>query len=500
MIDLAHPDVSTAVSDFLRKPHRLWIGGEWIEARSGRTFASFDPATGAHLAEVSEADAADVDLAVIAARQAFEGPWSRLTAKARADLLFRLAALIAAHQDTLEQIEVLDNGMPRSVARATVGSRPDLFRYYGGWPERIEGATIPNSGYRPPGADLLTYTLREPVGVAGLIAPWNVPLAIACLKLAPALAAGCTVVLKPAELTPLSALMLGELIAEAGFPAGVVNIVNGFGSVVGAAMAGHPGIDKISFTGSTAVGKSIVQAAAGNLKRVSLELGGKAPVVIFADADLEMTIPAVVGAIYGLQGQNCMAATRIHVEAKVFDRVVAEVASLADKLKLGHGLHPDSQLGPLISARHRDRVMSLIESGVAEGAELVTGGDAVEGPGHFVTPAVFAGTRGEMRIMREEIFGPVGCLQRFADGDLDGVARAANDTDYGLAASVWTTSLSKAHRMAKMIRAGQMSINCHGATGVNIPFGGFKQSGWGREFAKDGLDLYLETKSVTARI
>jgi phenylacetaldehyde dehydrogenase len=500
MIDTAHPDISPAVGAFLRKPHRLFIGGDWVEAQSGRTFSSFDPATGAHLAEVSEADEADVDLAVAAARKAFDGPWSRLTAKARADLLFRLAERISDHQDTLEQIEVLDNGMPRGVARATVGSRPDLFRYYGGWPERIEGATIPNSGYRPAGADLFTYTLREPVGVAGLIAPWNVPLAIACLKLAPALAAGCTVVLKPAELTPLSALLLGELIAEAGFPAGVVNIVNGAGPVVGAAMARHPGIDKISFTGSTAVGKSIVQAATGNLKRVSLELGGKAPVVIFADADLEMTLPAVAGAIYGLQGQNCMAATRIYVEAKVFDRVVAEVARLADQLTLGHGLHPDSQLGPLISERHRQRVMSLIESGLAEGAERVTGGRALEGPGHFVTPAVFAGARGDMRIMREEIFGPVGCLQRFADGDLEGVAAAANDTDYGLAASVWTTSLSKAHRMAKMIRAGQMSINCHGATGVNIPFGGFKQSGWGREFAQDGLDLYLETKSVTARI
>jgi phenylacetaldehyde dehydrogenase len=466
---------------------------------AGGAFSTFDPATGAHLAEIGEADATDVDRAVIAARAAFDGPWSRLTARARANLLFRLAELIALNQDTFEQLEVLDNGMPRFVARATVSSRPDLFRYYAGWPERIEGATIPNSGYRNPGDELFTYTLREPVGVAGLIAPWNVPLAIACLKLAPALAAGCTVVLKPAELTPLSALLLGELIAEANFPPGVVNIVNGVGAVVGAAMAQHPGIDKISFTGSTAVGKSIVQAAAGNLKRVSLELGGKAPVVIFADADLETTLPAVVGAIYGLQGQNCMAATRIYVEAKVFDRVVAEAASLADKMKLGHGLDEGTQLGPLISERHRDRVMSLIGAGSGEGAELVTGGRAVDGPGYFVTPAVFANTQPSMRIMRDEIFGPVGCFQRFADGDLDGVAAAANDTNYGLAASVWTTSLSKAHRMARMVRAGQMSINCHAASGVNIPFGGFKQSGWGREFAKDGLDLYLETKAVTAR-
>jgi phenylacetaldehyde dehydrogenase len=499
MTPIAHPGVSAAVRAFLSKPHRLFIGGEWVEPQGGGSFSTFDPATGAHLAEIDEADASDVDRAVTAARAAFDGPWSRLTAKARANLLFRLAELITLHQDTFEQLEVLDNGMPRFVARATVSSRPDLFRYYAGWPERIEGATIPNSGYRAPGDELFTYTLREPVGVAGLIAPWNVPLAIACLKLAPALAAGCTVVLKPAELTPLSALLLGELIAEADFPPGVVNIVNGVGAVVGAAMAQHPGIDKISFTGSTAVGKSIVQAVAGNLKRVSLELGGKAPVVIFADADLDTALPAIAGAIYGLQGQNCMAATRIYVESKVFDRVVAEAASLADKMKLGHGMDAETQLGPLISERHRERVMSLIDSGSSDGAELVTGGRALEGPGHFVTPAVFANTRADMRIMRDEIFGPVGCFQRFADGDLEGVAAEANDTDYGLAASVWTTSLSKAHRMARMIRAGQMSINCHAATGVNIPFGGFKQSGWGREFAKDGLDLYLETKSVTAR-
>lgn len=499
MSAIARSDVSPAVTAFLRNPHGLFIGGDWVKPHSGRAFTTFDPATGAHLAEIGEADETDVDLAVASARTAFEGPWSRMTARARANLLFRLAELIAEHQDTLEELEVLDNGMPRSLARITVGSRPDLFRYYGGWPERIEGATIPNSGVRAPGEDLFTYTLREPVGVAGLIVPWNVPLAIACLKLAPALAAGCTVVLKPAELTPLSALFLGELVAKAGFPPGVVNIINGFGAVVGAAMARHPGIDKISFTGSTAVGKSIVQAAAGNLKRVSLELGGKAPAVIFADADLETTIPAVVGAMYFMQGQNCMAATRIYVEAKAFDRVVAEAASLADKMNLGHGLDPASQLGPLISERHRERVLALIDAGVADGAELVTGGRAVEGSGHFVTPAVFVGTHRGMSIMRDEIFGPVGCFERFADGDLEGVAAAANDTDYGLAASVWTTNLSKAHRVARMIRAGQMSINCHGASGVNIPFGGFKQSGWGREFAKDGLDLYLETKSVTAR-
>jgi len=265
-------------------------------------------------------------------------------------------------------------------------------------------------------------------------------------------------------------------------------------------MAQHPGIDKISFTGSTAVGKEIVRAAAGNLKRVSLELGGKAPVIITNDADLDITIPGVAGAIFGLQGQNCMAATRILVEAKIFDRVVSGVVKLAENLKLGHGLLPSSQLGPLISPRHRDRVQAYVESGEAEGGELVTGGRTVDGPGCFFTPTVFARTTQEMRITREEIFGPVGCFQPFRDGDLDGAISQANDSEYGLAGSVWTTNLSTAHRLTRKIRAGQMSINSHGATGVNIPFGGFKQSGWGREFAKEGLDLYLETKSVTARL
>lgn len=493
-------EISPAARAFLGEPHGLLIDGAWVPARSGKRFETHDPATGRVLASVAEGDAPDLDLAVAAARRAFEGPWSRLTARARGTLLDRLAGLIEDNNELLTEIEVLDSGMLRSIARHTVASRPDLFRYYAGWPQRIEGATIPNSNARPEGTELFTYTLREPLGVAGLIVPWNVPLALACLKLAPALAAGCTVVLKPAELTPLSVLFLGRLIAQAGFPPGVVNILNGFGPTLGVAMAAHPGIDKISFTGSTATGKRIATAAIGNLKRISLELGGKAPAVVFADADLELAIPALAQAIFAFQGQNCMAATRIIVEASVYERVVAGVAEIAAKLRLGHGLRPESEIGPMISAAQRGRVLDFIESGRREGAELVAGGMAGAGPGHFVHPTVFANTSREMRIMREEIFGPVGCFQPFAQGDAGGALAMANDTEYGLAASVWTTNLATAHNMAARIRAGQVAINAHGATGVNIPFGGFKQSGWGREFAKDGLDLFLETKSVTARL
>jgi len=494
------PEISPAVQRFLDEPHGLFIDGDWSQGAAGRRFETVDPATGRRIASVAEADAPDLERAVAAARRAFDGPWARLTARARGALLDRLATLIADNIETLTEIEVLDSGMLRAIARHTVSSRPDLFRYYAGWPQRIEGATIPNSNARPEGTDLFTYTLREPVGVAGLIVPWNVPLALACLKLAPALAAGCTVVLKPAELTPLSALFLGRLIAQAGFPPGVVNILNGFGPTLGAAMAAHAGIDKISFTGSTATGKQIARAAIGNLKRVSLELGGKAPAIVFADADLALAIPAIAQAIFAFQGQNCMAATRIFVEARVFDRVVAGVAGIAADLRLGPGLAEESQIGPMISATQRDRVLDFIETGCREGAELVAGGQAGSGEGYFLHPTVFAHTGRDMRVMREEIFGPVGCFAPFPDGDADAAVSMANDTDYGLAASVWTNNLSIAHKMAARIRAGQVGINAHGTTGVNIPFGGFKQSGWGREFAKDGLDLFLETKSVTARL
>ncbi len=489
--------ISPDVQAFLDRPHLLFINGAWVPSLSGKTFDTHDPATGRKLAAVAEAGPEDVERAVRAARAAFDGPWARISPRERGDMLDRLGALIAAHAETLIEIEVLDNGMLRKWAQGTVRSRQDLFRYYAGWPVRIAGET-PISA-RPEDAGSFTYTLREPIGVAGLIAPWNVPLAIACLKLAPALAAGCTVILKPADLTPLSVLYLADLVAQAGFPPGVVNIING-GAAAGAAMTAHPGIDKISFTGSTATGKAIVRAAAGNLKRVSLELGGKAPALLFRDADLERTIPALAMAIYAFQGQNCMAATRIIVEAAVYDRVVAGVADIMSKLQPGHGLLPESELGPMISAGHRARVLEIIESGRAEGAELVTGGAALDGPGYFLTPAVFAQTSRDMRVMREEIFGPVGCFQPFANGDVEAAVALANDTEYGLAASVWTTNLATAHKMAARIRAGQVVINGHGAAGVNIPFGGFKQSGWGREFGKDGLDLFLETKAVTLRL
>jgi phenylacetaldehyde dehydrogenase len=386
------------------------------------------------------------------------------------------------------------------LARVVVTDAARLLRYYAGWASKIEGRTIPSAARVTEGAESLTYTLREPVGVVGQIIPWNVPFSMACLKLAPALAAGCTVILKPAEETPLSAIFLARLIMQCGFPAGVINILNGVGEIAGAALARHPDIDKIAFTGSTEVGRSVIHAASGNLKKVSLELGGKSPVVVFPDANLARAIPGVAQAAFFLQGQNCMAGSRILVHSDIYDQVVEGVAAFAKALPIGPGLDPDSFIGPLISARHRDRVLGYIASGLMDGARLVAGGAAVDGPGFFLQPTVFADTNAGMSIVREEIFGPVMSIQRFSGDDLDEIAALANDSVFGLSGSVWTEKLSVAHAMVRRIRAGQVSINCHGAVDSNIPFGGFKQSGWGREFGAEGLDGYLETKAVTARL
>jgi len=349
-------------------------------------------------------------------------------------------------------------------------------------------------------AEALTYTLREAVGVVGQIVPWNVPLSTAILKLAPALAAGCTVVVKPSEETPLSILRLGQLILDAGFPAGVVNIVNGYGADAGAALAKHADVDKISFTGSTATGKRIVQAAAGNLKKVSLELGGKSPVVVMPDADLALAVPGVAMATFFLQGQNCMAGTRIFAHEAIHDALVEGLAAFSQTMTLGHGLTPGTMLGPMISDAHSAKVMGYIEGARAAGATLVCGGERIDRPGNFIQPTVFADTHPGMAVVREEIFGPVMAVRRFCTMDLDEIARMANDTPFGLSGSVWTGNLSHAHRLVARIRAGQVSINCHGAIGTNIPFGGYGQSGWGREFGKEALYGYLETKAVTARL
>lgn len=493
-----HPIMPEAEA-FLGKAHGLFIGGAWRSAIEGRILESRDPATNLKLTEVACGDEKDIDLAVSAARTAFEKGWGRTTGAERARLLMRLAESLRAHAPVLTQLEILDNGMPLALSSMITASCADLIEYYAGWATRIEGVTTAPPPQISASAEALTYTLREPVGVVGQIIPWNVPLSMACLKLGPALAAGCTVVLKPAEETPISALYLARLIAEAGFPEGVVNIVNGYGETAGAALVTHPGIDKIAFTGSTEVGRLVVRQAADTMKKVSLELGGKSPVIVFADADLDLAVPGVASATFFLQGQNCMAGTRVFVHERIHDEFVRRLIAHVAAFKIGHGLDPATVIGPLISPAHKRRVEAYIEDGQASGANLATKRVPLDGPGNFVAPAIFIDTTPDMRIVREEIFGPVMAVQKFGDDSLDDLAVRANDTRFGLSGSVWTKDLSNAHRMVSRIRAGHVSINCHGAVAANIPFGGYKESGWGREFGREGLDLYLETKAVTAR-
>ncbi|MDR6707234.1 MULTISPECIES: aldehyde dehydrogenase family protein [unclassified Novosphingobium] len=490
--------IAPETAAFLGQQHRLLIDGAWVDG-SGE-HVTRDPATGLELARFATGGAAEVDAAVAAARRAFHGAWGRMTVSDRTAILFRLARIMEANAQLLTELDIVDNGMPGFIAGLTTANCVEMVDYYAGAVMRIEGTTTAPPRHIAAETEALTYTLREPVGVAGLIVPWNVPLSTAILKLAPALAAGCTVVMKPSEETPLSVLALGQMILDAGFPAGVVNIVNGFGGDCGAALAEHPGVDKISFTGSTVTGKKIVQAALGNLKKVSLELGGKSPVVVMPDADLALAVPGVALATFFLQGQNCMAGTRIFAHEAIHDALVEGVAAFAAGMKLGHGLDPATMQGPMISDAHSAKVMGYIEAGKAAGATLVCGGDKLDRPGNFIPPTIFADCRPDMSIVRDEIFGPVMAVQKFATTDLDEIAELANDTPFGLSGSVWTRDLSTAHRMVKRIRAGHVSINCHGAVGTNIPFGGFGQSGWGREFGREGLDAYLETKAVTARL
>ena len=411
-----------------------------------------------------------------------------------------MADLLEQNAQQITEVEILDNGMPLNHAgRMAVPLAANMFRYYAGWPTKILGDTIPVDPPMP-GVEVLTYTRKEPIGVVGQITPWNYPLGMVAMKLGPALAAGCTVVLKPAEQAPLTALIIGELVQEAGFPDGVVNIVNGTGEAAGAALSAHPDIDKIAFTGSTDVGRLILKAAAGNLKKVSLELGGKSPFIIFPDADLSRAIPGAAFSAFFLQGQNCMCGSRLFVHKAIFDRVMAGIAAIAQGMKIGPGLDPETNIGPLISAEQLARVSGFLASGPREGATLVTGGKRVDRKGYFVEPTVFANTNRDMKIVREEIFGPVTCAQMFDTDDVDTVAALANDTPYGLVGSVWTQNLGIAHKLAARVRAGTMGINTHGMAGINAPFGGFKQSGWGREFGKESVEMYLETKSVVAHL
>jgi phenylacetaldehyde dehydrogenase len=485
-------------AELLSKPRQLFIDGEFVPAASGATFDVIDPATGRVFASAAEGGRIDVDRAVRAARRAFDGgAWSTSTPAQRARLMIRLADLIEANSDRIALTETLDNGMPTTMARfAAVMGASEQLRYNAGWATKIAGETATPSA---PG-EWHAFTVREPVGVVGAIVPWNFPFLMAVGKIAPALACGCTVVLKPAEQTPLSAVILAELIAEAGFPAGVVNVVTGQGETAGAALVDHPMVDKISFTGSTSVGRSIVRAAAGNLKRVTLELGGKSPVMIFADADLQKAIPAAAMGIFGNAGQVCAAGSRLYVHESVYDRVVEGIVARASSLRVGPGIAQSTEMGPLISQQQLERVLGYVDSGVGEGATIAVGGKrlavAQSDGGYFMEPTVLTGTAADMRVVREEIFGPVLCAMRFGDDDVEAIAAVANQGDYGLSASIWTRDISTALRLTRRVKAGTVRIN--GGAGVDpaLPLGGFKQSGWGRENGRAGVESYTEIKSV----
>ncbi|MCY9589221.1 aldehyde dehydrogenase family protein [Paenibacillus chitinolyticus] len=482
--------VRPKIQRFLNGTKRLFIDGEFVDSVYGSTFTTPNPATGDILAVVSEATEEDIDLAVKAARRAFdEGPWPGLSAAERSRLIYRLADLVEDNLEELAQLETLDNGKPIAETRtADLPLAVEHLRYFAGWSTKIVGQTIPvRGGY-------FNYTRHEPVGVVGQIIPWNFPLLMAMWKLGAALASGCTVVLKPAEQTPLSALYLAGLIQEAGFPPGVVNIVPGYGETAGQALVGHPQVDKVAFTGSTEVGRSIMRQAADRLKRVTLELGGKSPNIILPDADLSRAIPGALSGIMFNQGQVCCAGSRLFIQKKMFDNVVADLVLYSRKLKQGAGLSPDTQIGPLVSEEQQNRVLGYIERGLEEGAELLTGGTNPFEEGYFVAPTVFAGVQDSMTIAKEEIFGPVVTALPF--DDLDDVIARANDTDYGLAAGLWTENVKNAHYIAGKLRAGTVWVNCYNVFDAASPFGGYKQSGLGREMGSYALNNYCEVKSV----
>ena len=486
--------LSDAAREFASGPHGLVIGGERPEAADGRTFETIDPSTGEPICEVAQGGSEDARRAVAAARAALDGPLRKVSPSKRSGLMNSLAELIKANGEELAELESLDNGKPLAAAKGDIAATVNHLRYFAGWPTKIEGETIPVSA-----RDVLCYTLREPVGVCAQIVPWNYPLLMATWKVAPALAAGCATVLKPAEQTPLTALRLGELALEAGFPEGTLNVLTGDGET-GAALVDDPGVQKVAFTGSTVVGREIGAKCGRALKRVTLELGGKSPNIILADADLEAAIKGSFQGIYFNSGQSCNAGSRLFVQSDLFDEVVGGLADFARDSKVGPGVDPDSQFGPLVSEEQYERVAGYIDSGLAEGAEAVAGGSPGErnGGGYFVEPTLFTGVSDEMRIAREEIFGPVLVAMPF--DDLEEVARRANDTEYGLAAGLWTRDISNAHKLAARLEAGNVYVNTWGGGDPAAPFGGYKASGIGREKGHANLDAYLETKTVWTQL
>jgi acyl-CoA reductase-like NAD-dependent aldehyde dehydrogenase len=484
---------SPADAFFAGGAKKLLIGGQWVAAQSGETFESSDPATGLVNGHAAAGDAADVDAAVKAARAAFEDPaWAGMSPHARSRLLLKIADIVEKNADELAHIESRDNGAPLSIAHGMIAGVVDTFVYYSGWPTKIYGETNPSP------AGILNYTLREPVGVCGQIVPWNGPLTSAAWKIAPALACGNTVILKPAEQTPLSAIRFGELLLETDLPPGVVNIVTGFGETAGAAISGHPDIDKVGFTGSTEVGKKILAASTGNLKRVTLELGGKSPNIVFPDADLDAAAARTAMGFWFLSGQVCVAASRILVHRSIHDAFAAKLAEQIKGVSLGDPAEATTMMGPLVSREQFDRVTGYFGVGKAEGAQLITGGNAIDRPGYFVEPTIFANATNQMRIAREEVFGPVTVLIPF-DDEVEAIA-IANDTSFGLAAAVWTKDLGRAHRVARALKAGTVWINTYLYTDLISPFGGYKQSGIGRELGRHSIDAYTEVKSVYAQL